>query len=95
MSEPADGPRGALSRRFEDWKRRPVTNDYKLLLAIVSGALTLFFLYYVAKGPTAHDRLVALALLLGSAATAAWELWDSKSEPRRSPDADDAGGYDG
>lgn len=80
--------RSFVAERFDAWKRRPVTNDSRLLIGIVSAGLVVFFLFYVAKGPTAGDRLAALALALASAATAAYELWEAKRAPAGDVDVD-------
>ena len=86
---PTGRARAVVGARLDEWRRRPFTSDTRLLVAVVSVGLTLLFLFYAARGPTAGDRLVALVLAVVCSATAAWELWEAKGVPRsgRGPDS--------
>jgi multisubunit Na+/H+ antiporter MnhF subunit len=43
------------------------------------GVVVPIAVFYVAVGPTAHDRLIALALGVGAALLGLYSLWESKS----------------
>ena len=69
-----------LTRAIETWRSRELTSPRLLVTAI---AFLVFLLpgslFYVIVGPTAGDRLVALAFALGCAVLGLYSLWESKA----------------
>ena len=78
--------RSRLRSIVEDWKIRPLTSTR---MAFTGAGMLLvavpFSLWFLAVGPTAGDRLIALGFLAVSLGLAVYSLWDAKAEdtPRR------------
>ena len=73
------------------WRERPLTSAR--MLGTGAGILALavpLSLWFVVAGPTAGDRLVAGAFLLGSLVLGLYSLWEAKA-----PDASARSGDDG
>ena len=87
-----------LRRRIEDavalWQSREITSGRLIATAVgFLGVLLPGSLYYVVIGPTAGDRLVALAFAVGAAVLGLYSLWEAKApgvrEGRPKPGSDD------
>jgi hypothetical protein len=75
------------------WRGRETTSGRMLVTAVgFLGLVVPVTLFYVAVGPTAGDRVVALGLAVAATAIGLYSLWEAKApgppegRPRRSLD---------